>query len=260
MSAEPIARASDKIADALTDFLLVHGGSHGAWCWERLLPALAARGHRGHALDLPGAGDDPTPRRSVTVSSCLDAVDRFVAARGLGELVLVGHSIAGILLPQIALRQAARVRKVVFLAALVLERGERAIDLVPAARRPAYHARAAASGDGTLSIPWREARRRFFGGLPEGEARGCFARLTPQPFAVYLEPAAVSARTLPMRRRYVVCRRDLTFPPPLARRWARKLGGEVVEIDAGHGVMLERPEELAALLVADGSGGRRGSG
>lgn len=40
----------------MADFLVVHGGSHGAWCWERLIAALETLGHRGHALDLPAHG------------------------------------------------------------------------------------------------------------------------------------------------------------------------------------------------------------
>ncbi len=237
----------------MTDFLLIHGGCHGAWCWERLILALAALGHRGFALDLPGAGDDPTPRDQVTVEACLDAVDRFVAelveTRGLGDFVLVGHSIHGMLIPGIALRHPGRVRKVVFLAALVLDCGERAIDFIPEARRPSYFEKAAATGDNTLSVGFEDAWRRFFTGLPEAEARACYSRLTPQPLGVYLEPAKVSARDLDLPKRYVVCLRDVTFSPELCRRLGAKLGGSVVEIDAGHGPMLTHPAELARLLA-----------
>ena len=37
-------------------FILVHGGFHGAWCWERLVPELEACGHKALAIDLPGHG------------------------------------------------------------------------------------------------------------------------------------------------------------------------------------------------------------
>ena len=39
-------------------FVLVHGGAHGAWCWERLLPLLERdpRVTRAIAIDLPGHG------------------------------------------------------------------------------------------------------------------------------------------------------------------------------------------------------------
>lgn len=237
----------------MTDFLLIHGGCHGAWCWERLIPELEALGHRGFALDLPGAGDDPTPRDEVTVAGCLEAVDRFVAGLArdghLGDFVLVGHSIHGMLLPEIALRHAGRVREVVFLAALVLDRGERAIDFIPEGRRPSYYEKAAASAEGTLSVGFEDAWRRFFTGLPEADARACFARLTPQPFGVYLEPALLSARGIEAAKRYVVCLRDVTFPPELCRRLGAKLGGSIDEIDAGHGAMLSHPAELARLLA-----------
>lgn len=234
----------------MTDLLLVHGGSHGAWCWERLIAALAELGHRGHALDLPGAGDDPTPRREVTIARCLSAVDQFVERRALGDFALVGHSIAGRLLPGIAARHPGRVREVVFLAAVVLDRGERTIDLIPEDRRPSYFTMAAATDDDTLRVAYEEARRRFFNDLPEEDARACFARLTPQPLGVYLEPAELSAREIAAAKRYVLGLRDVTFPPPLARRLAAKLGVSPEEIDAGHDAMLSRPDELARLLAS----------
>jgi pimeloyl-ACP methyl ester carboxylesterase len=234
----------------MTDFLLIHGGCHGAWCWEPLIAALAELGHRGHAFDLPGAGADPTPRREVTVERCLAAVSAFTEQRGLDDFVLVGHSIAGLLLPGIALRHPGQIVEVVFLAAVVLDRGERVIDFIPESRRPTYFEMADASEDRTIHVGFEEAWRRYFDGLSEEDARACFARLTPQPFGVYLEPATVSARELAVPKRYVVCRRDVTFPPELCRRLGRKLGGDVVEIDAGHGAMLSHPKPLARLLAA----------
>lgn len=37
----------------LTTFALIHGGAHGAWCWETIVPALQAAGHRVVAPDFP---------------------------------------------------------------------------------------------------------------------------------------------------------------------------------------------------------------
>jgi pimeloyl-ACP methyl ester carboxylesterase len=37
-------------------FVLVHGGFHDAWCWERTVPELARLGHDAVAVDLPGHG------------------------------------------------------------------------------------------------------------------------------------------------------------------------------------------------------------
>lgn len=237
----------------MSDFLLVHGGLHGAWCWEKLTAELEALGHRAHALDLPGAGNDPTPRDKVTVALCLDALDRFIAERKLPHFHLVGHSIAGGLLPQIAARHPGAVEEVVFVAALVLDKGERLIDLIPEERRPGYYEKAEASGDGTLSVGWEEARRRFFNDLTEADARASFAKLTPQPLAVYLEPSPVSARDIAAPKRYVLGHQDVTFAPAFCRELARKAGcarDDIVEIDAGHDIMLSCPAELAGILAS----------
>ena len=63
----------------MSRFVLVHGAWHGAWCWEKVVPLLAARGHAARAIDLPGHGDDPAPptagpsasaRSSTSARSC----------------------------------------------------------------------------------------------------------------------------------------------------------------------------------------------
>ena len=38
-------------------FVLVHGTSFGAWCWDRVIPELERLGHTAIAVDLPGHGE-----------------------------------------------------------------------------------------------------------------------------------------------------------------------------------------------------------
>jgi pimeloyl-ACP methyl ester carboxylesterase len=232
----------------MIDYLLIHGGSHGAWCWEGVIRELDRGGFRGLALDLPGGGADTTPRASVTFDLYTSAVNAFIAAKDLRDLVLVGHSLAGIILPDIAAANRERIREVVFIAAYILDRGERAIDLVAPGRVPEYYRLAEASAEYSLMLPYKIARQRFFSDLGEGDARAAYARLTPQPFAPYLGRARYGARTIGAISRYVICRDDRNLPVDLCRRWAGKLGGTIQEIAAGHDVMLSKPAELAALL------------
>jgi len=235
----------------MSTFVLIHGGSHGAWCWEHVIPLLRARGHAAFAFDLPGHGDDPTPRSSVTLESYVAAANRFVASRS--EIVLVGHSLAGIILPAVAAANPSRISRVVFLAAIVLDAGERAIDIIPPGRRPSYFEMAAQSSDNTLWLPFAQARELFFSDLSEDEARRAYSRLTPQPFAPYLSPVATSCRSLRTATRYILCDRDQVFPSDLCLAMASKLSGELVTVDSGHDVMLSQPGRLAELLMASPS-------
>lgn len=230
-------------------FLLIHGGSHGAWCWEAVSRELHRLGHSAFALDLPGGGDDPTPRDSVTFDSYVQAVNAFIEAEGLDDFILVGHSLAGIILSEIATANRGKVREAVFVAAFTLDQGERAIDLIAPERVPDYYRIAEASPEHSLMLDYQTARNRFFSDLGDDAARAAYERLTPQPLAPYLEPARHAAHTLHAISRYIICRNDRNLSPDACLGYAKKLGGAVQEIDAGHDVMLSHPAELAALLA-----------
>ena len=233
----------------MANFVLIHGGSHGAWCWKPLISELALLGHRAFTFDLPGHGDDQTPRSKVTFESYVAAADGFLRSLDIKETILVGHSLAGIILPEVTRANNLRISRVVFLAGLVLDVGEAAIDLIPGSRRSRYFEIAAESTDNTISLDFESARTFFFSDMSEGKARLYYEQLTPQPFAPYLEPAKIAARSIGADRRYVSCTKDNAFPHDLSVSLASKLGGKIETIEAGHDVMLSRPGELARLLA-----------
>jgi len=68
--------------------VLVHGAMHGAWCWEKIVPLLAARGRRVVAIDLPGLGDDPADPDTVTFE---DYVNRIVETVEAERVFMGGH-------------------------------------------------------------------------------------------------------------------------------------------------------------------------
>ena len=73
----------------MSTFALVHGGWHGAWCWERLTPELEALGHRLISLDLPS--DDS----SASLDDYADVVCAALADVDGDDRVVIGHSLAG---------------------------------------------------------------------------------------------------------------------------------------------------------------------
>ena len=230
-----------------TDFILIHGACHGAWCWTPLIRELEARKARGFACDLPGHGDDRTPRKLVTRQSYIDSVTGFAANLPARRLVLVGHSLAGIILPDIFAALPERIAEVVYLAALVPEPGEQAIDLVPESRRTRYRELTGASDRLEMSVDFETAHRLFLNGCDEAQARRYFDQLTPQPLLVYFEPVGSRAFSCPVR--YIVCRQDQTLSPELCLSWAGRLGVKAQFIDSGHDAMLLDPGGLADLLL-----------
>jgi pimeloyl-ACP methyl ester carboxylesterase len=73
-------------------FALVHGGAHGGWCWELLVPELEKRGHSTVAPDLPIEDDAAGAREYArVVAAALPTND--------DDVVVVGHSLGGLTIP-----------------------------------------------------------------------------------------------------------------------------------------------------------------
>jgi len=74
----------------MTTFALIHGGAHGGWCWELLVPELEAHGHNAVTPDLPFEEDAGAKVWAETVIGALDEA-------GAGDdVIVVGHSLGGI--------------------------------------------------------------------------------------------------------------------------------------------------------------------
>lgn len=234
----------------MRSFLLIHGGSHGAWCWADCIDALQAMGHQAEAIDLPGHGLDSTPRQTITTRFYVEAITKFIQKSEFDQCTIVGHSLAGIVLPEIAFTFPGKVEEVIFLAALVLGKNKCTMDYIPEERRSRYFEMAEASDDNSFLTNYEVARQVFFNDLPELNAKRCYDKLTPQPLAVYLEKPKIDVSQIACRKRYIACTNDNALGYEPCIEFARQLGGTVESIEAGHDVMLSRPKELAELLAA----------
>jgi len=224
--------------------LLIHGGGHGAWCWSDVQRYLDGAGIASSAFDLPGAGADSSPRVGIDLADYIDATIAQIDAID-DDVVLVGHSIAGLTLPAVTAARPERIAHVLYIAALITEPGERGIDSIPADRRPSYFQMAERSGEYSLLPPFPAAWERFFPSLDEPQARSCYERLTPQPLQPYLDPNPVDARRSQVPRSYLLLEDDRTFPAPLARTFAQRAGIEPIVRRGDHCWMLTDPHACA---------------
>jgi pimeloyl-ACP methyl ester carboxylesterase len=234
-------------------FILVHGAFHGAWCWTRLAPVLAGRGHRVIAPDLPGLGEDAMPPESATMQAGVDRLAGLI--EGAGEpVVLVGHSLAGMVISQVAEALPRGVRRLVYLAALVPGDGQSLDTLMAAMTDPEQPAAPAAGHDGwegaAQAVPWSEVDTRFYNDCSPADIAFARAHLRPQPnaprlAAVHLTPARFGR----VPRSFIVCAQDNAMPA-FRRRINIASGGfeHVVSLPTGHSPFFSAPDQLAQAL------------
>ena len=165
------------------------------------------------------------------------------------DLVLVGHSLAGMVIPLVALQRP--VRLLIFLCALIPERQGAGAGEGPAQHLDGTFDGLAHSQDGSHSWPNVDvATRILYQDCSVEAAASAFARLRRQQTALW-EGWQPMVRWPDVPIASIHCRDDRAVNPAWSRWAARhKLGIESVELPGGHSPMLSRPALLADTLVS----------
>ena len=101
-------------------FVLVHGARHGGWCWQRVARLLRAAGHDVYTPTLTGLGERAhllSP--AIGLDTHIKDILGVLFYEDLRDVVLVGHSSAGMVITGVAEQTAERLRHLVYLDAFV---------------------------------------------------------------------------------------------------------------------------------------------
>ncbi|WKU49051.1 alpha/beta fold hydrolase [Streptomyces sp. VNUA116] len=220
--------------NAVNTLLLVHGAWHGSWCWERLLPALAARGLPAVTVDLPSAAMDGNGAIGLQddVQALYAALDRVD-----GPVTVVAHSYAG-QPATVAAAHDRRIVRLVYLAAYQLDAGESTYG---------FHGIPVPDPVEGIAPPMHNPREAFYSDVPAQEAEQALRRLTHQSLRTFCEPVtAVGWRDVPST--YILCEHDRALAPHDQERMAAR-AQSVHRLPSGHSPFLSMPDRLADLLV-----------
>lgn len=231
----------------MATFVLVHGTGHGGWCWQKVAPLLRAGGSEVYTPTLTGLADrSHLLDCGVDLTTHITDVATLLFYEDISDVVLVGHSYAGMVITGVAAKVPERLKLLVYLDAYVPDDGQSEVDLWPAEMRAAIQA------DEAASRGLRQPPSPAFLGITDPEmADWVKARMTPHPLATYTQPAPVgSAKSAALPRVYIRCTAGPTtslFAPFVAK--ARAGSWEVHEIATGHDAMLTAPRDVAELLL-----------
>jgi pimeloyl-ACP methyl ester carboxylesterase len=236
--------------ERMKPLVLVHGSGFSSTCWDLVVPHLAGP---VLAVDLPGRGAHPAELATVTLADCAASVASDVDAAGFDEIVLVGHSLGGCSMPGIVGRLGARVRHAVFVACAVPAHGRSCIDTLP----PQLQALAAEHGeDRQLDVlDEATAKHQFGNDLDDEQLAWCIERMVPEAPLLARQPVDLSALRSPLPRTWVRTSADMVLTREQQAEFAANVGNcPIVDLDAGHMVMISQPKTLAGVLNAIAAG------
>lgn len=257
--------------------VLVHGGGHGAWCWEPMLAHLTSE---VLAVDLPPervrGGPDryarPPELGTLTVADFAESVLADADAAGHERFVLVGHSMAGLTIPEVARRAPERVAHLVFVSCAVPPEGGSILDLLSgdvgetaaanvdqsraAAARANEDAATGTDTDAAAGPQLSEDRlvEMFCNDMDEAQTRFVLDHFGNEALGIVAETVSRAGMSAEIPKTWVRLLRDAIMTVEIQDGCVASLeaspGGhvDVVDLDAGHNAMISRPADLAAII------------
>jgi pimeloyl-ACP methyl ester carboxylesterase len=245
----------------MTTYVLVSGAWLGGWAWQPVARRLRAQGHDVHPVTLTGLGERShlaTPE--VDLDTYVTDVVNTLEYEDLRDVVLVGHSYAGIVVSGVADRVPERIGLLAYLDAGPSPDGAAFLDLQEPEARQMIERLTAEAGDGwRIPLPAWEELEGVMGasleGLGPAERELMAGRATAQPVRTWTQPLRL---TNPARDELPKLLISCSFPLAQVREliaaghpWFAEMAGpqwSFLELPTGHWPMFSVPGPLAELL------------
>ncbi|HKT99487.1 MAG TPA: alpha/beta hydrolase [Paraburkholderia sp.] len=270
------------------NLVFVHGFWHDSGTWSQVLPGLSGKGFDVHALDLPGAGKnaelpasyfrrpldaaafatEPSPNATVTQDERTSAVVKVIKSLNR-PTILVGHSMGGATISDVAEAVPELLAAVVYLTAFLLPPGMPPLAMIEhetmaSAMVPSlFLADPAVVGalrlDPHAEDPAYQAKLKvaFYADVAEAEVAPVITRLhCDEPITTVLRPSAVTAERFgTVKRHYIRCVNDQAIPVTgqdyMISAIDHAMGNRTQQhtLMSSHSPFYSRPTELINLLA-----------
>jgi pimeloyl-ACP methyl ester carboxylesterase len=237
-------------------FAFLHGGGQGGWVWEEAIAALhqqtSGRCGRVLALDVPGCG--AKRGRETSALEVDDIAAELIADlehAGMKDVILVGHSQAGTILPRLAERRPGMFRRLIHVSCCAPLPGQTILQMIGSGQQGSNPDEVGWPMDPAQHPHQEQFRHMFCNDMGDEEAALFLAKLGRDRWPDQSMQASDwrydQLRNMPST--FVLCLQDGIFTPPWQERFAQRLNTQrTVRVDAGHQVMNTRPHALAELL------------
>ncbi len=239
----------------MATYVLVHGGGHGGWCYQRVAKLLRSAGHDVTTPTMTGLGERSHLLDSrVDLSLHIQDIVSILHYDDLWEVILVGHSYGGMVITGVADRAADRVGKLVFLDAANPQDGQSLVDVAGPTLELARPAGKTVDGMELVLLPSPEAGM-FYGVTDPSDLAWMADRLTSHPWKCFEDKLSLlhQDQYSKIPQYHIVCTSTLATRDRALMDEAR-LAGRLWDIDTGHDLMITAPQMVTDALLAVAAG------
>ncbi|QWG63213.1 alpha/beta fold hydrolase [Bacillus mycoides] len=231
----------------MSTYVLVHGAWQGEWAWDLVKPQLEAFGHTVITLDLPGSGKDTTPSQNITLDSYVNAVTATIDQQN-EKVILVGHSMGGIVITQTAELIPNKIDKLVYLCAFLPQNGESLGSKLDGEAGPQFSIN---ENDMTAELIPELIEQTFLNATEDGSIKGAsFNQMRPQPLGPFQKELKISEENFgTVNRIYIETTLDRAIPIGFQRRMNTETTcTKIITLEADHSPFFSKTTELVNCL------------
>ncbi|HDR7354111.1 alpha/beta fold hydrolase [Bacillus wiedmannii] len=231
----------------MSTYILIHGAWQGEWAWELVKPQLEAFGHTVVTLDLPGSGKDMTPSQNITLDSYVNAVTATIDQQN-EKVILVGHSMGGIVITQTAELIPNKIDKLVYLCAFLPQNGESLSSKLDGEAGPQFSIN---ENDMTAELIPELTEQTFLNATENAAIKeSSFKQMRPQPLGPFQQELKISEENFgTIDRIYIETTLDRAIPIDFQRRMNTETPcAKVITLEADHSPFFSKTSELVSHL------------
>jgi pimeloyl-ACP methyl ester carboxylesterase len=231
--------------------VIVHGAFQNADVWSAVAKLLKAKGHDVAVVDLPGR-DAKGDLSKVNITAYRDTVRAVVDAKE-EPVFLVGHSFGGFTISNAAETDAARVKKLIYVAAYVPKSGESMQTLSAVDRNNKFtQQNIVVAADYSYAEVLAADRGLIFANDGSPTVQAAVAKmLLREPLAPIAEQLTLSAVFDALPKAYVRTAKDNAVSSTLQDMMVKRAGiTQVITLDTGHSPFVTAPEKTAEAILA----------
>ncbi|WP_082209741.1 alpha/beta fold hydrolase [Fischerella sp. PCC 9605] len=229
-------------------FVLVHGAWHGGWCWKKVKHLLQAVGHNVYTPSLMGMGEHVNMLSpQIDLNTHIQNIVALLEYEDLRDVILIGHSYAGMLITGVAEKVRPRLAQLVYLDAFLPENGK---SLMEYWNNPNVDVLVQTQGDG-WRVPWTDELFTLedFGVVDPVDLAWMTPRMGDHPYKTFTQAVQFSQKSVTSLQRTYIQTSEIPFLIEAGQR-AKKQGFRYYELlSAQHNAMVTQPQELTEILL-----------
>lgn len=232
-------------------FLFVHGACHGGWCWKELVPLLQPQINKIYTPTLTGCGERiHLLTRDITLQTHIDDIVNVIRYEDLNNVILIGHSYAGLIIPAVYEAVSDRINQLVFLDSYIPASGKTGFDILEPQYQEQWQYVAQTQGQGWL-MPANENSLDVWGVSNQAIRDFLLPKITDFSINFLKTPIFLTELFEQANKTYIRCTRpnyvnELMSPFYLQ---AQRNQWPIYEIDSDHEPQLTAPKQLAEILL-----------